>query len=74
MGRPPSLQFKHVHEDLLHHYDCTDQPASAPQAPQSDTGGNAAAHAGANPQHQPAGPQDNGNCKLVLPQLTQPLP
>ena len=27
--------------------------------------------AGANPQPQPAGSQDNGNVKLVLPQLTR---
>ena len=32
-------------------------------------GGSAAANAGANPQPQPAGSQDNGHGKLVLPQL-----
>jgi hypothetical protein len=63
---PPLRQLKHVHEDLLQHYDCTDQPAAPPQAPPS---GSAAAHAGVNPQPPPAGSQDNCNGKLVLPQL-----
>ena len=67
----PSLcQLKRMHEDLLQHYDCTDQQAStAQQAPPSGAGGGAAANADANPQPQPAGSQDNGNVKLVLPQL-----
>jgi hypothetical protein len=39
---PPLRQLKHVHEDLLQHYDCTDQPAAAQQAPLSDAGGSAA--------------------------------
>jgi hypothetical protein len=52
---PPLRQLKHVHEDLLQHYDCTDQPAAAQQAPPS-AGGSAAA-AGANPQPRPAGSQ-----------------
>jgi hypothetical protein len=30
---PPLRQLKHVHEDLLQHYDCTDQPAAAQHAP-----------------------------------------
>jgi hypothetical protein len=44
-----------------------DQPAAAQQAPPSDAGGSA----GDNPQPQPAGSQDNGNGKLVLPQLNR---
>jgi hypothetical protein len=67
---PPTLcQLKQTHEDLLQHYDCTDQPAAAQPAPPSGAGGSAAENAGANPQPQPAGSQDNGHCKLVLPQL-----
>ena len=61
-----------MHEELLQHYDCTDQPAAAQQVPPS---AQAAARllifAGANPQPQPAGSQDHGNGKLVLPQLNR---
>jgi hypothetical protein len=39
---PPLCQLKQVHEDLLQHYDCTDQPAAAQPAPPS-AGGSAAA-------------------------------
>ena len=66
---PPLCQLKQMHEDLLQHYDCTDQPAAAQPEPQSGAGGSAAANAGANPQPQPAGSQDNCHGKLVLPQL-----
>jgi hypothetical protein len=38
-------------------------------APPSGAGGSAAANVVANPQPQPAGSQDNGHGKLVLPQL-----
>ena len=65
---PPLCQLKQMHEDLLQHYNCTDQAAAAQPAPPS-AGGSAAANAGANPQPQPAGSQDNGHGKLVLPQL-----
>jgi hypothetical protein len=64
---PPLCQLKQMHEDLLQHYDCTDQPAAEQPAPPSGTGGSAAANAGANPQPQHAGSQDNGHGKLVLP-------
>ena len=47
---PPLRQLKRMHEDLLQHYDCTNQPAAAQQAPPSGAGGSAAANAGANPQ------------------------
>ena len=68
----PSLcQLKHMHEDLLQHYDCTDQPAAAQPAPPPGAGGSATANAGANPQPQPAGSQDNDHGKLVLPQLNR---
>jgi hypothetical protein len=67
---PPLCQLKQMHEDLLQHYDCTDQQAAAQPAPPS-AGGNAAANEGANPQSQPAGSQDNGHGKLVLPQLNR---
>jgi hypothetical protein len=40
---PPLCQLKRMHEDLLQHYDCTDQPAAAQQAPPSGAGGSAAA-------------------------------
>jgi hypothetical protein len=68
---PPLRQLKRMHEDLLQRYDCTDQPAAAQQAPPSGAGGSPAANAGANPQPQPAGSQDNGNGKIVLPQLNR---
>jgi hypothetical protein len=62
-GTPPPLrQLKHVHEDLLQYYDCTDQPAAIQQSPPSDACGSA----DDNPQSQSAGSQDNCNCKLVL--------
>jgi hypothetical protein len=62
---PPLRQLKHVHEDLLQHYDCPDQPA-AQQAPPSAGGS-----AGNNPQPQPADSQGNGNGKLILTQLNR---
>ena len=68
---PPLCQLKQLHEDLLQHYDCTDQPAEAQPAPPSGAGGSSAANAGANPQPQPTASQDNGNDKLVLPQLNR---
>ena len=40
---PTLSKLEHVHEDLLQHYDCTDQLAAAQQAPPSDAGGSAAA-------------------------------
>ena len=58
-----------MHEDLLQHYDCTDQAAAAQPAMQSGAGCSSAANAGANPQPQPAGSQDKGQGKLVLLQL-----
>jgi hypothetical protein len=67
----PLCQLKQMHEeDLVQHYDCTDQPAAAQPAPPS-AGGSAAANASTNPQPQPAGSQDNGQGKLVLPQLNR---
>ena len=68
---PPLCTLKCLHEDLLQHYDCTDQPAASQPAPPSGAGGSAAANAGANPQPQHAGSQDNGNGKPVLPQLNR---
>jgi hypothetical protein len=56
-----------LHEDLLQNYECTDQPAPPPPS----AGGGAAANAGAHPQPQHAGSQDDGNGKLVLPQLNR---
>jgi hypothetical protein len=64
-------QINQMHEDLLQHCDCTDQQAAAQPAPQSGAGGSAAENAGANPQPQPAGSQDTGHGKLVLPQLNR---
>jgi hypothetical protein len=58
-----------MHEDLLQHYNCTDQQAAAQPVSLSDAGGSSAANPDANPQTQLAGPQDNCNCKLLLPQL-----
>ncbi len=58
-----------MHEGLLQLYDCTDQAAAAQPAP--PPGGSDAANAGANPQPQSAGSQDNGHGKLVLPQLNR---
>jgi hypothetical protein len=52
----------------LQQYDCTEQSAVAQPALLSDAGGGAAANAGAHPQPH-AGSQDNGNGKLLLPQL-----
>jgi len=68
---PPLCQLKRLHEDLLHLYHCTDQPAAAQPAPPSFAGGSAAANAGANPQPQHAGSQDSGNGKLVLTQFNR---
>jgi hypothetical protein len=67
------LKLKQMHEDLLQHYHCTDQPVAAQPAPPSGfrAGSSAAENAGANPQPQPAGSQDNGHGKLVLPQLNR---
>jgi len=67
----PLCQLKQMHEDMLQHYDCTDQPAAAQPAPPFGAGGSAAENAGANPQPQPAGSQDNCHGKLVLPQLNR---
>ena len=58
-----------MHEDLLQHYNCTDQQAAAQPVSLSDADGSSAANPDANPQTQLAGPQDNCNCKLLLPQL-----
>jgi hypothetical protein len=52
----------------LQQYDCTEQLAVAQPALPSDAGGGAAANAGTHPQPH-AGSQDNGNGKLLLPQL-----
>jgi hypothetical protein len=68
---PPLCQLKRLYEELLQHYDLTDQPAAAQPAPPPGAGGSAAVNAGANPQPQPAGSQDTGNGKLVLPQLNR---
>jgi hypothetical protein len=65
---PPLCTLKRLHGDLLQQYDCTEQLAVAQTALPSDAGGGAAAHAGAHPQPH-AGSQDNGNGKLLLPQL-----
>jgi len=61
MDAPLLRQLKRMHEDLLQHYDCTNQPAAAQQAPPSGAGGSAAANAGANPQPQAAGPRHHIN-------------
>jgi hypothetical protein len=65
---PPLCTLKRLHGDLLQQYDCTEQSAVAQPALPSDAGGGAAANAGAHPQPH-AGSQDNGNGKLLLPQL-----
>ena len=64
----PAQQVWLPGNDLLQHYNCTDQPAAAQPAPPSGEGGGAAAKASTNPQPQHPGSQDNGNGKLVLPQ------
>jgi hypothetical protein len=66
---PPLCALKRLHGDLLQQYDCTEQPAVA-QPAQPYAGGDAAANAGAHPQPH-AGSQDNGNGKLLLPQLNR---
>ena len=38
LGCPPCLPPKRMHEDLLQHYDCTDQPAAAQPVPPSGAG------------------------------------
>ena len=65
---PPLCTLKHLHGELLQQYDCTEQSAVAQPAQPSGAGGGAAANAGAHPQSH-AGSQDNGNGKLLLPQL-----
>jgi hypothetical protein len=67
LGYPPLRTLMRLHEDLLHNYDCTDQPPPPPPS----AGRGAAANAGAHPQPQQAGSQDDGNGKLVLPQLNR---
>jgi len=64
---PAPCTLARLHEDLLHNYECNDQPAPPPPS----AGGGAAANAGAHPQPQHAGSQDDGNGKLVLPQLNR---
>jgi hypothetical protein len=64
---PPLCTLKRLHGDLLQQYDCTEQSAVA-QPAQPSAGGGAAANADAHPQPH-AGSQDNGNGKLLLPQL-----
>jgi hypothetical protein len=64
---PPLCTLKRLHGDLLQQYDCTEQSAVAQPAHPS-AGGGAAANADAHPQPH-AGSQDNGNGKLLLPQL-----
>jgi hypothetical protein len=64
---PPLCTLKRLHGDLLQQYDCTEQSVvSQPAHPSA--GGGAAANADAHPQSH-AGSQDNGNGKLLLPQL-----
>ena len=63
----PLRTLMRLHEDLLQNYDCTDQPPNPPPS----AGGGAVANAGAHPQPQHAGSQDDGNGKLVLPQLNR---
>jgi hypothetical protein len=70
---PPLCQLKQMHEDLLQHYDCTDQPAAAQPAPAVWCRRQRCFNAGANLQPQPAGTQDNGHGNLVLPQLNRLL-
>jgi hypothetical protein len=65
---PPLCTLKRLHGDLLQQYDCTEQSAVAQPALPSVAGGGAAANAGAHPQPH-TGSQDNGNGKLLLPQL-----
>jgi hypothetical protein len=63
--------LKRLHGDLLQQYDCTYQQAAAQPAPPSVCAdGGAAANAGAHQQPH-AGPHDNSNGKLILPQLNR---
>jgi hypothetical protein len=41
---PPLCHLKQMHDDLLQHYDCTDQVAAAQPVPLSGAGGSAAAN------------------------------
>jgi hypothetical protein len=67
---PPLCTLNQLHWDLLQQYDCTEYPAVAQPAQSSDAGSCDTANAGAHPQSH-AGSQDNGNSKLLLPQLNQ---
>ena len=71
MGRPPSPPAQACARGpptalRLHRSAGSSTTSAAVRA-----GGSAAAHAGAHAQHQPVGSQDNGNGKLVLPQLNR---
>jgi hypothetical protein len=70
---PPPLPAKAGERGLLLQHSCctNQQPAVAQPAPPSGAVGSAAANAGANPQPQPTGSQDNCHGKLVLPQLNR---
>jgi hypothetical protein len=56
LGCPPCLPPKRMHEDLLQHYDCTDQPAAAQPAPPSGAGSLRAEAAGLRLHGSSAGP------------------
>ena len=66
---PPLCTLKRLHQSLVQDFNCTDQPAAV--LPSQPGAGGAAAGAGAAQQPQPAGPQDNGDGQLVLPQLNR---
>ena len=68
----PSLRtLKHLHENLLQAYDCTERPVANQPAQPSGAGGSAAANAGAPPPPPPARAQDASSGTLVLPQLNR---
>ena len=72
MGCPPSLPAKAYARGplaVVQHHDCTNQPAAAQPAQPSEQAAALLLNAGANPQSQPAGSQDNCKGKLLLPQL-----
>ena len=66
---PPLCTLKRLHQSLVQDFNCTDQPAAV--LPSQPGAGGAAAGAGAAQQPQPAGPQDNGDGQLILPQLNR---
>jgi len=66
----PSIRtLKHLHENLLQSYDCTEQPVANQTTQPSGAGGSTSANAGTPPPPPSAHVQDSSSGTLVLSQL-----